>query len=61
MNTVTALGKSRDAQLAEGGRFVVLFESSKQELELEQLRREERLVKVMHSLLILPRRQICLA
>ena len=46
MNTVTALGHSRDPRLAEGGRFVALFESSKQEVELQQLHREERLVKV---------------
>lgn len=51
MNTVAALGNSRDPRLAKGGKFVVFFESSKQEVELEQLRREERLVKVLHCLL----------
>ena len=46
MNTVTALGHSRDARLAAGGQFVALFDSSKQEQELEQLHKEECLVKV---------------
>lgn len=50
MNTVTALGHSRDFRLAEGGKFVALFESSKQEVELQQLHREERLVKVLLAL-----------
>ena len=50
MNTVTALGHSRDPRLAEGGKFVALFESSKQEVELQQLHREERLVKVLLAL-----------
>ena len=49
MNTVTALGHSRDARLAPGGHFVALFDSSKQEQELEQLHKEESLVKV-HTL-----------
>lgn len=41
-----ALSHSRDACLAPGGKFVVLFDSGKQQNELEQLRKEERLVKV---------------
>ena len=46
LNTVMALSHSRDACLAAGGKFVVLFDSGKQQNELEQLRKEERLVKV---------------
>lgn len=41
-----ALSHSRDACLAPGGKFVVLFDSGKQQNELEQLRKEECLVKV---------------
>ena len=41
-----ALSHSRDACLAPGGKFVALFDSTKQETELEQLRKEEQLVKV---------------
>ena len=52
MNTVTALGHSRDPRLAEGGKFVALFESSKQEVELQQLHREEHLVKVLLACLL---------
>lgn len=33
--------------MAPGGKFVALFDSAKQESELEQLRKEERLVKVV--------------
>lgn len=50
LNTVMALSHSRDACLAPGGKFVVLFESGKQESELEQLRKEERLVKVFATM-----------
>ena len=49
MNTVTALSHSRDACLAPGGKFVVLFDSVKQESELTFLRKEEQLVKVVLS------------
>ena len=45
-----ALSHSRDACLAPGGKFVVLFDSGKQQSELEQLRKEERLVKVLDSM-----------
>lgn len=41
-----ALSHSRDACLALGGKCVLFFDSAKQEAELEQLRKEERLVKV---------------
>ncbi len=41
-----ALSHSRDACLAQGGKCVLFFDSAKQETELEQLRKEERLVKV---------------
>ncbi len=41
-----ALSHSRDACLAPGGKFVLFFDSAKQEAELDQLRKEERLVKV---------------
>ncbi len=47
-----ALSHSRDACLAPGGKFVVFFDSAKQEVELDQLRKEERLVKVGINLLI---------
>ncbi len=41
-----ALSHSRDACLAPAGKCVLFFDSAKQEMELEQLRKEERLVKV---------------
>ena len=41
-----ALSHSRDACLAPGGKLVVFFDSARQEAELDQLRREERLAKV---------------
>ena len=41
-----ALSHSRDACLAPGGKCVLFFDSAKQEAELDQLRKEERLVKV---------------
>ena len=41
-----ALSHSRDARLAPGGKCVLFFDSAKQESELDQLRKEERLVKV---------------
>ncbi|DBB17253.1 TPA: hypothetical protein ACH3X3_014305 [Trebouxia sp. C0006] len=47
LNTVMALSHSRDACLAQGGKCVLFFDSAKQETELEQLRKEERLVKAV--------------
>lgn len=41
-----ALSHSRDACQAPTGKCVLFFDSAKQETELEQLRKEERLVKV---------------
>ncbi|KAL0039591.1 hypothetical protein WJX77_002835 [Trebouxia sp. C0004] len=47
LNTVMALSHSRDACLALGGKCVLFFDSAKQETELDQLRKEERLVKAV--------------
>ena len=47
-----ALSHSRDGCVAPGAKFVVFFDSAKQETELDQLRKEERLVKVITTLLV---------
>lgn len=47
---MSALGHSRDACLAPGGQYMVLFDSAKQESELAALHKEERLVKVSKRL-----------
>ncbi len=50
---MVALSHSRDVCLAPGGKSVLFFDSAKQEAELDQLRKEERLVKVVCPSLVL--------